>query len=54
MLTWFVIGPVSSVFSNAKGGCALNACVLPLSLSVIQTCLLSGDTAMLGQKGLDC
>ena len=54
MLTWLVIGPVSSVFNSANGGCASNTWILPVSFSVNQTCLLSGVAAMLGQNGLAC
>ena len=53
-LTWLVIGPVSSVFSTAKGGRASKTIVLPTSFSVNQTCLPSGVAAMLGQNGLAC
>ncbi len=37
-----------------NGGRAEKATVLPVSFSVNQTCSLSGDTAMFGQKGLGC
>src|SRR5258708_15264172 len=51
-LTWLVIGPVSIVFRTEKGGLASNTTVLPMSLSVNQTCLPSGVAAMFVQKGL--
>src|ERR1700719_4788922 len=54
MLTWLVIGPVSSVLSTEKGGRASNTCVLPMSFSVNQTWEPSGVAAMLGQNGLAC
>jgi hypothetical protein len=49
-----VIGPVSSVLSTENGGLASNTWVLPVSLSVNQTCEPSGVAAMLGQNGLAC
>src|SRR5258706_7142055 len=52
MLTWLVIGPVSIVFKTANGGRALNTITRPTSFSVNQTCLPSGEDAMLGQNGL--
>ena len=54
MLTWLVIGPVSSVFRSANGGCASKTWVLPMSFSVNQTCVPSGVAAMFGQNGLAC
>ncbi len=51
-LTWLVIGPVSRVLRIANGAVAWKAMVLPVSLSVIHTCLPSGEAAMFGQKGL--
>ena len=53
-LTWFVMGPVSSTATVAKGGSALNTWVFPMSLSVNHTCLPSGVAAMSGQKGEAC
>ncbi len=50
-LTWLVIGPVSIALSVAKGGLASIATVLPTSFSLYQTCLPSGDAAMLGAEG---
>src|SRR5258708_21092595 len=52
MLTWLVMGPVSSVLRTEKGGRASNTWVLPVSFRVNQTCEPSGVAAMLGQKGL--
>ena len=37
MLTWLVMGPVSSVFNSAKGGRPSNTCVLPRSFNVNHT-----------------
>jgi hypothetical protein len=54
MLTWLVIGPVSSVFKSANGGCASNTWTLPVSFNVNQTWAPSGVAAMLGQNGLAC
>ena len=51
-LTWLVMGPVSRVLSNTKGGFASKTWVNPVSLSVNQIWLPSGVAAMLGQKGL--
>jgi hypothetical protein len=55
ILTWFVIGPVSSVFNSANGGLASSkTCVLPVSFKVNHTCEPSGVAAMFGQNGLAC
>src|ERR1700751_1139975 len=54
MLTWLVIGPVSSTLRTLKGGLASNTSVLPVSFRVNQTWARSGVAAMLGQNGLAC